>query len=143
MSAYALPCLVCGAVLRNVLDEVDNQPDGGTACTTEGHYGSTVWDPMNGEFLEFNVCDECLTRAGEQGRVYAARTKRPVYVVDDKGREFMVGWEKAAYRPVRWQVGMANYDDDGLRLDMEELDEPPAGVHLEAEAVAMVKQVNR
>ena len=42
-----------------------NQPYGGLAFQSEGHYGSTVFDPMDGTYLEVNICDECLLRASE------------------------------------------------------------------------------
>lgn len=67
-----LPCLVCGATLRNVYDGADNQPSEGTEFRTYGHYGSTFWDSLNGEQLVLNVCDACLKmhkdRLGQQKR---------------------------------------------------------------------------
>lgn len=33
---------------------------GGTAFRIYGHYGSTVFDPMDGSSLEIVICDECL-----------------------------------------------------------------------------------
>jgi hypothetical protein len=70
MSARAaLPCLLCGAVMDNVLGVeggVDNQPYAGTEFTTLGHYGSTFWDSFDNEELVINICDFCL----------AARTDR-------------------------------------------------------------------
>lgn len=56
-----LPCLMCGKLLKSVLPSPDvNQPMGGTSFTTQGHYGSTLFDPMDGTRLELNVCDPCL-----------------------------------------------------------------------------------
>lgn len=70
MSKEALvPCLVCNKVLDNVMEDAENQPYEGTSFETHGHYGSTSFDPMNGSLLEINICDECLTQAGKNGKV--------------------------------------------------------------------------
>lgn len=78
MAKDALPCIVCGKPLRNVMDDCDNQPYVGTAFTTGGHYGSTVWDEgfTSQEQLEINVCDTCLLRAGDSNRVLRSREER-------------------------------------------------------------------
>lgn len=80
------PCIVCGNEVKNVgglPKGVDiNQPHGATTFETattgfitHGHYGSTVFDPMNPSvWLEINVCDDCLTE--RQDRVLHA-TKAP------------------------------------------------------------------
>lgn len=60
MPRIALPCIACGRELRNVLDSVTNQPHNGTTFQSLGHYGSTAFDPMDGHYLEINVCDSCL-----------------------------------------------------------------------------------
>ena len=39
---------------------------GGLMFQTYGHYGTTVFDPMTGEYLEIVVCDECI----KQNRIY-------------------------------------------------------------------------
>lgn len=67
----ALPCLVCGAQLQRVIDNSEVQPSDGVMLSTYGNYGSTVFDPMNGNCLYFNLCDDCLVKAGDQGRVKA------------------------------------------------------------------------
>lgn len=58
----ALPCIACGKRLENALFDVDNQPYGGTAFVSFGHYGSTFFDPMDGQNIEINVCDLCLAK---------------------------------------------------------------------------------
>jgi hypothetical protein len=66
----ALPCIVCGTALTNVVDMVPNQPNDGVVCHTYGNYGSTVYDPISdSRKLEFNVCDECLTNVSRLGWV--------------------------------------------------------------------------
>ena len=58
-------CIVCNTEVEN-WDEAypDNEsqihPIGGTVFRTYGHYGSTVFDPMDASYLEIVVCDECL-----------------------------------------------------------------------------------
>ncbi|MBM3257458.1 MAG: hypothetical protein FJY98_04020 [Candidatus Liptonbacteria bacterium] len=63
-----LPCIICHKKLEHAVPEVGegNQPDCGVACTTPGHYGSRVFDPDDGHFLEFNVCDDCLRKAAAE-----------------------------------------------------------------------------
>lgn len=60
-----LPCIACGAILRSAIEGIpSNQPSGGLVFSTYGHYGSTVFDPMDDvRRLEINVCDACLTKA--------------------------------------------------------------------------------
>ena len=70
MPEYALDCIVCDKQLKNVFPDVVNQPSCGTAFTTVGHYGSTVFDSMGDRtFLELNVCDECLKRLASNSKV--------------------------------------------------------------------------
>ncbi len=65
-----LNCIVCNKELEPALPEPEhNQPYGGTSFTSQGHYGSTVWDPMDGSSLEINVCDECLVKAAYKDQV--------------------------------------------------------------------------
>jgi hypothetical protein len=107
MSEYALACVVCGLVLRNVHNGVDNQPDDGLALTSHGHYGSTAFDPMDGTYLEVNICDECLVKAGNNGQVYVGRDKRPIVA-----NKLLVGYETRNDPLVKWNKGMAGFDDD-------------------------------
>lgn len=40
-----------------------------------GNYGSTVYDPMREDvFLKIYVCDNCLVKAGNEGRVEEVQT---------------------------------------------------------------------
>jgi hypothetical protein len=66
----ALPCIVCNKPLFNVYEDALNQPSGGLGCVSYGNYGSTVFDPiMTGEYLEFNICDQCVTTGIDQGYI--------------------------------------------------------------------------
>jgi len=132
MSEHALPCLICGKQLRNVFADAGNQPYDGVVLTTSGNYGSTVYDSFTGEFLEVNVCDPCLTRAGEQGRVLEARTRRPATL-----NGTLVGWEEMPYTPVPWTAGMPGDGKGTLDLWEDELDTLPATIHLDATPAAL------
>lgn len=60
-TSMIVPCIRCGTLPEAVNPACgDNQPYRATAFHTDGHYGSTVFDPMGGEQLEINVCDDCL-----------------------------------------------------------------------------------
>lgn len=37
-------------------------PSGGVHFYTYGHYGSTVFDPVNGDSMHIYICDECLDK---------------------------------------------------------------------------------
>lgn len=64
-------CIVCNAELEN-WDEIYPEdkptvhPMGGTAFRTYGHYGSSVFDPMDASYLEVVVCDPCLRNRMER-----------------------------------------------------------------------------
>jgi hypothetical protein len=68
MEQSSPPCIVCGAALTGLFPDI-NQPSGATAFQTTGHYGSTVFDPMDGSAIEINVCDSCLTAKATEGAV--------------------------------------------------------------------------
>lgn len=54
-------CLKCNTELDDVQGGSPYiQPMGGLAFLTYGHYGSTIFDPMDGSWIEIAVCDECL-----------------------------------------------------------------------------------
>lgn len=81
--AVSLPvaCIRCDRLLENVSsDAEDNQPYAGTAFTSNGHYGSTVFDPtVPGPMLEINICDPCLRRTAERGQVLFSRAPERTY----------------------------------------------------------------
>lgn len=74
-------CIVCGYQPESAIGDKDpntNQPYMATKFTTGGHYGSTIYDPMSGrEYLELNICDACLIKAAEQGRVLITHVTEP------------------------------------------------------------------
>jgi hypothetical protein len=81
-----IPCFVCGKPLYEVgTQEEMNQPHEGTVFITNGHYGSTAFDPMDGSWLELNICDPCLRERSKlvlRGKQYAPRLPprpQPIY----------------------------------------------------------------
>lgn len=67
--AITLPCIICGAALEPATPFEENQPYAGTTFATRGHYGSTVFDPMNGDYLQINICDPCIQDRAQQQRI--------------------------------------------------------------------------
>lgn len=71
--SVSLPCIICEKSLEDIdLEQEHNQPYGGTVFSSTGNYGSTVWDPtspFSREFLELNICDDCLTNCADKGYV--------------------------------------------------------------------------
>lgn len=67
-----LDCIVCGSRLESALgDDSINQPAGGLSFQSSGHYGSTAFDPLDGTYLEINVCDKCLVSSRDEiGRAH-------------------------------------------------------------------------
>lgn len=64
------PCFKCGKQLSNMLEpaSVRNQPWDACTFNSYGHYGSTVFDNLDGAQIEINVCDDCLT-AGKEAKI--------------------------------------------------------------------------
>lgn len=81
MRRTTLACFRCDRKLSNI-DAAGVQPSSGTAFISYGHYGSTLFDPMDPTtWLELAVCDECLKSAAQQGRVFLGKGSvgRPKY----------------------------------------------------------------
>jgi hypothetical protein len=72
----ALACIACKKPLPNFAGEDSNHPMNGLEFVTYGHYGSTVFDPMDGSSLVINICDECVVALGRAGLVGAAAPKQ-------------------------------------------------------------------
>lgn len=73
-----LPCIVCGSALESAVNEAMNQPAEGLAFQSSGHYGSVAFDPMDGTYLEINVCDKCLESARDNGYVLHGRPAKSI-----------------------------------------------------------------
>lgn len=119
MAKETVPCIVCNRALLNVVEDADNQPEDGTALWTWGHYGSTAFDPMDGQTLEFNICDPCLLSKANEGKVLLGRTHRLILC---EGR--LVGREKVDRPLVAWNGtnhGGGDTEVDVLRIQPEEV----------------------
>ena len=58
-------CIICKREVDNwdeayPENEAQVHPIGGTAFRTYGHYGSSVFDPMDASYLDVVFCDPCL-----------------------------------------------------------------------------------
>jgi hypothetical protein len=58
-------CFKCEKLLDNEHYKSGNKyvyvhPMGGLHFQSHGHYGSTVFDPMDGSSIDIAICDECL-----------------------------------------------------------------------------------
>lgn len=65
MSKTVIHCIICENKMTNAdymyedgKEEI--HPDDGTVFRTYGHYGSTVFDPMDGSYAEICICNKCL-----------------------------------------------------------------------------------
>lgn len=75
-------CIVCHAPLEH-LNASCTQPSGGLDFVTEGHYGSTVFDPMDETVLHISVCDTCLKKEAARGNVVVGE---PTHVAQTRFR---------------------------------------------------------
>lgn len=92
-----LDCIACGIELESSVfvepeDDSYQMPSGATIFSSGGNYGSGLWDPpglYNNKFLEFNICDDCLTIGAKAGRVFIGERPYPPPLVTIK----RVPWE--------------------------------------------------
>lgn len=64
-----LRCVKCAKPMQNITDR-GQQPLGGLAFSTRGHYGSAYFDPMDASYLEISICDKCVEEAERSGIVF-------------------------------------------------------------------------
>jgi len=114
MPREALPCVVCGAAVENMDDTYANSPYAATAFVTHGHYGSTIFDPMNGSYLELNVCDVCVRRLAGEGKVLLGQDRKRVLC-----GHMLVGWMPVKRELTPWTPG--NEADDDLIVECEQV----------------------
>lgn len=114
-----LPCIRCGKELENATRSSDgetlnqNQPSEGLAFRSHGAYGSTVFDPMDGHYLEINICDTCLLIA--MGNQVVAIGKDYRLVRDKNDPRVITGSEKLTpdeWPPLRRWQGLRDPSDD-------------------------------
>ena len=114
----SFPCLKCGATLTRSSRDYEGQPNDGIMCQSYGNYGSTVFDPMDGSYLAFNLCDPCVKRAAKQGRLMITRDK--VHITTHKLG--IVGSMRVDRPYIPWTPKLASDgDSEGLEFDLEEL----------------------
>lgn len=114
----SFPCIVCGRHLERVFEE-EGQPSNGVTCSTRGNYGSTVFDPMDGTGLAFNICDPCVVEKSEEGYFHATRTQRPIRMklLGD------IGWQRVERPYAVWKHSeymASGHRDDALVLDPDD-----------------------
>jgi hypothetical protein len=123
--SLSYPCIICGVELTRVLEDFEQQPNDGIMCSSGGNYGSTVFDDaIHGEYLEFNICDPCVVRAGEQGRLWVRRKFKPIRMVDADPIPVIIGRENLQRPAIPWHVEL-DRDDDTLDVTGEETAELP------------------
>ena len=77
-----VPCIVCGYEPDTAFHGcTSNQPYKATTFLSRGHYGSTFFDPMDGTYIEINVCDVCLERAKSDKKIVHYDGKKVTYYV--------------------------------------------------------------
>jgi len=73
-----LVCLLCGKPCKKVWKDYPNQPYGATVFTSRGQYGSTVFDEVDGTYLQVNIHDRCLVNAAIERRVWYITPVAPI-----------------------------------------------------------------
>ena len=108
-------CLICGAAVQRVDRDSPTQPYGGTSFYSHGNYGSTVFDPFDGQYLHVIICDPCLTSRMEQ--VLMGRDSRPVFV-----EGVVLGSERVRREEVPWDPKVSHSFDkqDTVQMDAED-----------------------
>jgi hypothetical protein len=84
------PCICCGKEITQSSgmdefmnpDEFASQPYEATVFYTYGHYGSTFWDPMNGDQCVINACDDCLRKYPDRVRYIRKIREHPTKWVE-------------------------------------------------------------
>jgi hypothetical protein len=64
-----ISCIVCDKELDNLeystrsnSTKIEVHPMDGLHFRTYGHYGSTIFDPMDGTYLDVAICDGCVMK---------------------------------------------------------------------------------
>ena len=115
-----LPCFKCGKALENATRSSDglamslNQPSEGLSFKSYGQYGGTAFDPMDGHFLEINICDLCLLKALPDKSIAIGQDYRNIR--DKNDPRVIIGNERMPYDELPslrlWQGPMDPADDD-------------------------------
>lgn len=120
MAIDGLSCFKCLSLLKNAWRDAANQPSEGTCFITYGHYGSTAFDPMDGTYIEINICDPCLREGSENSLVAMGQSSQPV-VLSDRSR---IGSHKIQREIVEWDHSKSYTDLDDVYVigDIEDFE---------------------
>jgi hypothetical protein len=123
----ALACFCCESPLEMAVPPEQGgselQPYAGTNFDTEGHYGSTVFDPLaTGDKIYINICDDCIRDRAAKGLVLT----RVAYLSMFDERGVIVGrqWIDRGFVP--WNPEL-DYNEDRINIEDEEVGDPSMG----------------
>lgn len=139
----ALACFCCEKSLKRVIPPEQGgselQPYAGTSFDSQGHYGSTVFDPfLSGDTIHVNLCDECIRDRAAKGLVLTNVANLPMK--DDRGVIVGRHWVHRAYVP--WTPEM-EYNDEVIEVEPEEVGDPDLGRSVEWTPEAREEWANR
>ena len=66
MTDIPVPCIVCKQALQDIGSGSPNHANDANSFFTRGQYGSRIFDPLDGSWLEVNICDKCLADASRE-----------------------------------------------------------------------------
>lgn len=126
-----LECIVCGFKPEDAgIGTTINHPSEATVFTSHGQYGSTAFDPSDGQYLEINICDQCLGSAQRRGQVLLGRNGRPIQSTDPDGLAVptVVGWEDVRGVDPKLWTGKNHNNDEHVTVEWSEVGKPRKGV---------------
>lgn len=92
-------CIICKCDVENwdiayPEDKPMVHPIGGTVFRTYGHYGSSVFDPMDASYLEVVFCDSCLTERLNNAFVYEGINEKYAKELEEhrKEQDKLIDW---------------------------------------------------
>jgi hypothetical protein len=140
-----LNCVRCNRAVESMDDSDINSPSGALPFTTEGHSGSTIFDPLNGCYIEINICDECIRELGEMGQVLMGQGRKQVVTyTDDLQLSLVVGWYKVQRELVPWHPGLETEGlDDRMVVEPSEVGTDMPGVQWIDSAVEHIRSTNQ
>lgn len=118
-------CIICKKQIKP-LYEGEHTPEYATTFHTSGHDGSGLFDPMDGSFLQINICDNCLAAAAEQDLVLVGQSSVPLMIPTMVRADHWIysGWGSIRafdYAPVYWKKSMESPHEPLYVSDADEL----------------------
>lgn len=84
------PCFICekelGAAFGHKQDDSYREPAYGTMFRAIGNYGSTIFDNIGSDYLEINICDECLFNRRNKTKLIVVKRPQEIvteWIIDD------------------------------------------------------------